>query len=195
MRAPAGRGVHGPNAAYRRGHGEVRGARGAAGGQDRHAAGAPAAQVAATLNRPLAAPGDAAHVRHVPIRYEIRPGLVHVVIDDVLDAGEIFAFYGALGRDPGFRPGTPFLVDARAVDRVAPLTELRGTALEARRNPVFAVPTKSAALVATPLMFGVVRQWAMLSADSNLVTRPFYDVVEAQEWLARPITDADGEDG
>ena len=120
---------------------------------------------------------------HLPIRYEIQPNLVRVVIDDVLDAHEILTFYASIAGDPAFQPGTPFLVDARGVNSVAPLDQLRGTAVEAQRTPAFAEATKSAALVSSALMFGIVRQWAALSGDGNLETRPFYDEAEALRWL------------
>ena len=104
-------------------------------------------------------------------------------IDEVLDAREIFEFYTTVGSDPAFVPGMPFLVDARGVTRIAPLQQLRGTAVEAQRAPAFSAPPRSAALVSTPLMFGIVRQWASLSGDGNLETRPFYDEDEAMRWL------------
>ena len=119
----------------------------------------------------------------MPIRYEIDTHIVRVYIHDVLDAAEIFAFYAAVASDAAFRPGMPFLVDARGVERIAPLDQLRGTAVEAQRTDAFAAPTRSAALVSTPLMFGIVRQWASFSGDGNLETRPFYDEAEALRWL------------
>ena len=120
---------------------------------------------------------------HLPIRYEITAYLVRVYIDDVLDAAEIFDFYTAVASDPAFRPGTPFLVDARKVNDVAPLAELQGTAVEAQRTRAFSAPTRSAALVSTALIYGVVRQWAALGGDGNLETRPFFDEDEAVRWL------------
>ena len=108
---------------------------------------------------------------------------MRVVIDDVLDAHEIMRFYATVASDRGFQPGTPFLVDARGVNSVAPLDQLRGTAVEAQRAPAFSAPTKSAALVSSALMFGIVRQWAALSGDGNLETRPFFDEAEALVWL------------
>lgn len=38
-------------------------------------------------------------------------------------------------------------------------------------------------LVSTPLMFGIVRQWAALSGDGPLENRPFFDEAEALRWL------------
>ena len=119
----------------------------------------------------------------LPIRYEITVDLVRVYIDDVLDAAEILEFYTTVASDPAFKPGTPFLVDARRVNHVAPLAQLKGTAVEAQRTPAFSAPTKSAALVSTTLMFGVVRQWAAFGGDGNLETRPFFDEDEALRWL------------
>ena len=104
-----------------------------------------------------------------------------------MDAAEIFAFYEAIARDPAHRPGTPMLVDARHVTDAAPFRALEGTAREATRTPVFSTPTKSAALVSSGWMFGIVRQWAAISSDSPLITRPFYDEAEARAWLAEPI--------
>ena len=119
----------------------------------------------------------------LPIRYEITVDLVRVYIDDVLDAAEIVEFYTTVASDPAFEPGTPFLVDARRVNEVAPLAQLQGTAVQAQHTPAFSAPTKSAALVSTALMYGVVRQWAAFSGEGNLETRPFVDEDEALRWL------------
>ena len=123
----------------------------------------------------------------MPIRYEILPDLVRLEISGVMDAAEILAFYEAIAKDPAHRPGTPMLVDARNVTDAAPFQALEGTAREATRTPIFSAPTKSAALVSSSWMFGIVRQWAAISSDSPLVTRPFYDEAEARAWLAEPI--------
>jgi hypothetical protein len=127
----------------------------------------------------------------VPIRYEIQPDLVRLEISGIMDAAEIFAFFEAIAKDPKHRPGTPMLVDARNVTDAAPFRALEGTAREATRTPIFSAPTKSAALVSSSWMFGIVRQWAAMSSDSPLVTRPFYDEVEALRWLAEPIANRD----
>ena len=108
-----------------------------------------------------------------------------------MDAAEIFAFYEAIAKDPAHRPGTPMLVDARNVTDAAPFRALEGTAREAKRSPVFSAATKSAALVSSSWMFGIVRQWAAISSDSPLVTRPFYDEAEALLWLAEPMAKRD----
>jgi hypothetical protein len=108
-----------------------------------------------------------------------------------MDAAEIFAFYEAIAKDPAHRPGTPMLVDARNVTDAAPFRALEGTAHEAKRTPVFSTATKSAALVSSSWMFGIVRQWAAISSDSPLVTRPFYDEAEALLWLAEPMAKRD----
>ena len=127
----------------------------------------------------------------MPIRYEIQPNLVRLEISGLMDAVEIFAFYEAVAKDPAHRPGTPMLVDARNVTDAAPFRALEGTAREAARTPIFSAPTKSAALVSSSWMFGIVRQWAALSSDSPLVTRPFYDEAEALAWLTEPIGNRD----
>jgi hypothetical protein len=123
----------------------------------------------------------------VPIRYEILPNLVRLEISGIMDAAEILAFYDAIAKDPAHRPGTPMLVDARNVTDAAPFRALEGTAREAARTAVFSTPTKSAAVVSSSWMFGIVRQWAAISSDSHLVTRPFYEEAEALAWLAEPI--------
>jgi hypothetical protein len=123
----------------------------------------------------------------MPIRYEILPNLVRLEISGVMDAAEIFAFYDAIAKDPKHRPGTAMLVDARNVTDAAPFHALEGAAREATRSPVFSTPTKAAALVASTWMFGIVRQWAAMSSDSPLVTRPFYNETEALSWLADPV--------
>jgi hypothetical protein len=123
----------------------------------------------------------------VPIRYEILPNLVRLEISGIMDAAEILAFYEAMAKDPAHRPGTPMLVDARNVTDAAPFRALEGTAREAAKTPVFSTPTKSAAVVSSTWMFGIVRQWAAISSDSPLVTRPFYEEAEALAWLAEPV--------
>ena len=127
----------------------------------------------------------------MPIRYEILPNLVRLEISGVMDAAEIFAFYEAIAKDPAHRPGTPMLVDARNVTDAAPFRALEGTAREATRTPVFSAPTKSAALVSSSWMFGIVRQWASMSSDSPLLTRPFYEEGDALAWLAEPLGNRD----
>lgn len=117
------------------------------------------------------------------IRYEIAGGVVRVDVGTVLDAAQIFAFYADLGRDPAYVPGMVFLVDARRVTDVAPAGEMRETARGAVSAPIFAVSTRSAALVSNALVYGVVRQWAALSSESALETEPFYDEAEALRWL------------
>ena len=122
----------------------------------------------------------------MPLRYEIRSDVMYVQITDVLDAGEILEFYETLAADPDFRPGTPFLVDVRGVEVTAPFPQLQTTSLVSRRADIFATPTKSAALVSSAWMFGVVRQWASVRGEENLETRPFYSEVEARRWLSEP---------
>lgn len=134
-------------------------------------------------------PDASAPTSPVPIRYEILPDLVHVEITGMMSATEIFEFYGQVGSNPAFRPGMPFLVDARAVTEAAPFPEMRTTAIGATHSPVFSVPTKSAALVSSPWMYGLVRQWAAISSDSPLVTHPFFDVDTAMAWLRSPSAD------
>jgi hypothetical protein len=85
---------------------------------------------------------------------------VAVEITAAMRPEDILAFYEALAADPAFRPGTPFLVDARGVTEAPPAGPLAATALAAKRAAIFAVPTKSAALVSSAWMYGVVRQWA-----------------------------------
>ena len=75
----------------------------------------------------------------------------------------------------------PFATSSKPISCV--LAELRSTAVAAQQTDAFAAPTKSAALVSTPVMFGIVRQWAALSGDGNLETRPFFDEAEALLWL------------
>ena len=122
----------------------------------------------------------------MPIRYDIRQNLVAVEITEAMTAPDILAFYEQLAADPRFRPGTPFLVNARAVTSAPPAGALEATALAAARAVVFAVPTKSAALVSSQWMFGIVRQWATMSEPGNLVTQPFFDEFEARRWLGVP---------
>jgi len=101
----------------------------------------------------------------------------------MMSATEIFEFYQNVGRESGFRPGMPFLVDARGVTEAAPFDALRTTAIEATVSPVFSTATRSAALVSSQWMYGLVRQWATISGDSPLVTQPFFDEAEAMAWL------------
>ena len=122
----------------------------------------------------------------LPIRYTIQPDLVSVEITGPLLAMDILAFYRELAADARFRPGTPFLVDARGVTEAPPSAPLEATAIASHRAAIFAVPTKSASVVSTAWMFGVVRQWAAMSAGGKLVVRPFYDEAEARRWLTDP---------
>ena len=122
----------------------------------------------------------------MPISYDVRQHLVAVEITDDMTAPDILAFYERLAADPRFQPGTPFLVDARGVTSAPPAGPLEATALAAVRAVVFAVSTKSAALVSSEWMYGIVRQWATMSEPGNLVTRPFFDELEARRWLGVP---------
>ena len=71
---------------------------------------------------------------------------------------------------------------------------LRHTAIGATQSPVFSTPTKAAALVSSQSIYGLVRQWATISRDSPLVTRPFFDEAEAMAWLRLPFGTAEGDD-
>ena len=125
----------------------------------------------------------------MPIRYDIRPNIVAVEITEAMTAPDILAFYEQLAADPRFRPGTPFLVDARGVTSAPPAGPLEATAVAAAQTVVFAVPTRSAALVSSQWMFGIVRQWAAMSEPGHLVTHPFFDELEARRWLGVSLDD------
>jgi hypothetical protein len=124
----------------------------------------------------------------VPIRHviDVVRGVVRIEMIGVVGPTETLRFLERLALDPALRPAMPQLVDFTRI--VAPPTagesERVAQAFERLRHRF--AGTRCAVVVADPLAFGAIRQFAALAARASVEVRPFLDVRAAERWLGLP---------
>lgn len=85
---------------------------------------------------------------------------------------------------PGWKPGTPVLIDLSALDLASfPADHLRTLATSEGVNKDRIGPSRIALLVARPVEFGMARMWELLTQDRGMTRRVFYALDEAEAWL------------
>lgn len=121
----------------------------------------------------------------MPVCYEVdaTAGLIRVHLAGAITLADIFGYYSALSTDPALRPNLGVLADCREVTAVPSFGELSVMATaESRTDPALR-PTRGAAVVSSPWLFGIVRQFAALAEPSGAKVVPFYDMDGAERWL------------
>ena len=120
----------------------------------------------------------------MPVRYEILPHrAVHVRMTGAINPGEVVDFLHNLARDPALEPAMPHFGDMRGVTQPATGADLEriASALEQMR-PHF-VGVRCAVVVASPLVFGTVRQFGAMVERAGMDVTPFVDERAAWAWL------------
>lgn len=121
----------------------------------------------------------------MPITYAVHSDgrIVIVTLTGTLELREYRdALHRALG-DPRYQPGSAILLDARAIDRLPSIDDLRGLVSLARDLSARAVEP-FAIVVATDLQYVAGKLFATLaSATINLETRVFREIDSAMSWL------------
>ena len=119
----------------------------------------------------------------MPVRYEIEPPIASLLMEGDVGPGDVVECLSALAADPAHRPGMPQLVDMRAVTRVAQVADHERVAYAFERMREHFAGARCAVVVATPVMFGAVRQFGTLAERAGLDVAPFMEMDEAREWL------------
>ena len=122
----------------------------------------------------------------MPVRHEIDvdAGLIKVYLSGAVTSAEILAYYARLAVDPLLRPGLAVLADCSGVDAVPSFAEISIVATGHAHTPSALRPTVAAVVVATPWLFGIVRQFGALVERTGVRVRPFYADDDARRWLA-----------
>jgi hypothetical protein len=123
----------------------------------------------------------------VPIRYRIEPASGRIVlhVSENVTAREIFEVYSMVPSDPLYRPNLSVLADCREVTSVPTFDELGVVAnTNPRATSVREGTRRVAVIVASPWLFGITRQFAVLAEPNGIQVVPFYDEREAARWLS-----------
>ena len=122
------------------------------------------------------------------IQYTIDPvvGVVRVEMRGAVDADQTVQFIERLAADAALRPAMPQLIELTRVDAPPTALEVERVAQAfARLRPSFE-GARCAVVVADPVMYGAIRQFASLAARAMIDVRPFLDAREARRWLGLP---------
>jgi hypothetical protein len=125
----------------------------------------------------------------VPIHYTIDTvrGLVRVEMRGVVGPGETVEFLERLASDASLGPAMPQLVDFTRVHAPPSAAESESVAQQFSRLRHRFQGARCAVVVADPLMYGAIRQFAALAARALVEVRPFLDPAEAERWLGMPM--------
>jgi hypothetical protein len=96
---------------------------------------------------------------------------------------EVIAVLRAIAADAAFRRSMPQLVDMRGVTQPTSVADLERVAYAVEQLRSEFGGARWAVLVATPAMFGVARQFAVLAERAGVEVAPFVDSALAHEWL------------
>jgi len=121
----------------------------------------------------------------VPIRYtiDIARGVLRVEMIGAVAPADTLHFLERLASDRALRPAMPQLVDFTRMEAPPTAAESESAAQGFARLRNHFAGARCAAVVADPLMFGAIRQFAALVARASVEVRPFLDVREAERWL------------
>jgi hypothetical protein len=123
----------------------------------------------------------------MPITYRYDPptDVVRVAAAGDVTGAEIRDYFQAVVREPWWRPGMCFLADNRGVTTMPSQADLQSGAIALVRSAAYAGNAPVAVMVATPLQYGVVRQFDSLSAPGGAEMEP---VLPDSPHLARGLT-------
>ena len=124
----------------------------------------------------------------MPIHYTIDAvrGIVRVEMAGVVGPNETLSFLERLGADPALRPAMPQLLDLRRMQAPPTSEDSESVALGFERLRSRFEGARCAVVVADPLVFGAIRQFAALAVRAAVEVRPFLDEREAERWLGLP---------
>ena len=124
----------------------------------------------------------------MPIDYtiDVARGIVRVDMRGAVRAIETVAFLERLGAEPALRKAMPQLIDLRRMEAPPTSDDSETVALAFERLRSRFEGARCAVLVADPLVFGAVRQFAALAVRAAVEVRPFLDEREAERWLGFP---------
>ena len=124
----------------------------------------------------------------MPIRYtiDVARGVVRVVMTGVVEPSETLRFLEQLAADAALRPAMPQLVDFTGVAEPPTAADSESVAQGFARLRHRFEGARCAVVVADPLAFGAIRQFAALALRAAVEVRPFLDVREAERWLGLP---------
>ena len=124
----------------------------------------------------------------MPIYYtiDVARGVVRVAMSGVVDPTDTLRFLEQLAADPSLRPAMPQLLDFTRVGTPPTVAESESVAQGFARLRHRFEGARCAVVVADPLAFGAIRQFAALAARAAVEVRPFLDQREAERWLALP---------
>jgi hypothetical protein len=126
----------------------------------------------------------------VPFTYRIDPhaGVIFYTGEGRITQSERLETILAALNDPDHRPGFDALCDFSAATSIPTLPELRELIELAQRHAPLVGHTKMAIVAASPVVFGVARQFEALAgaAESPLDVRVFSDRDAAWAWLRPP---------
>ena len=119
------------------------------------------------------------------IQYSIdaRRGVVRIEMAGVVSASDTVEFLERLAEEPELRPGMPQLLDFTQVAAPPTVTDSESVARTFSRLRSRFQGSRCAVIVADPLMYGAIRQFAALAARAGVDVRPFLDRREAEAWL------------
>ena len=124
----------------------------------------------------------------MPIHYtiDVTRGVVRVGMTGVVDPADTLRFLEQLAAEPSLRPAMPQLLDFTRVVAPPTVAESESVAQGFARLRHRFEGVRCAVVVADPLAFGAIRQFAALAARAAVEVRPFLDQREAEQWLALP---------
>ena len=124
----------------------------------------------------------------MPIHYtiDVARGIVRVEMTGVVGPTETVAFLERLGAEPALRPAMPQFLDLRRMLAPPSSADSESVALAFERMRSRFEGARCAVIVADPLVFGAIRQFAALAVRAGVEVRPFLDEREAERWLGLP---------
>ncbi len=124
----------------------------------------------------------------MPIQYvvDVQRGVVRITMTGVVGPTETLGFLERLAVHPALRPAMPQLIDFTQVEAPPTAADSERVAQGFARLRHRFAGARCAVVVADPLMFGAIRQFAALAARASVEVRPFLDAGEAQRWLGLP---------
>ena len=124
----------------------------------------------------------------MPIHYtiDVARGVVRVAMSGIIDPADTLRFLEQLAAEPSLQPAMPQLLDLRRVEAPPTVAESESVAQGFARLRHRFEGARCAVVVADPLAFGAIRQFAAMAARAAVEVRPFLDPREAERWLALP---------
>jgi hypothetical protein len=120
------------------------------------------------------------------LTYTIDPaaGVVSVAVTSPPSPADTRALLRSVAADPGYRPGMPLLVDRRPVPEPPSVAYVNELPVVLREMARATAPCRTAVLVGTPAVYGMLRMASALAGDTGVEVGAFRDENLARRWLA-----------